>query len=151
MRSLGVDLTAHRSRTVDAGMLARADAVFVMEPDHLTQALAMNPACKDRLFMLGALDPDSRDYVIQDPYATDTRTYTAVYEKIMRCVDAWRRLSQPTSEAARRMPATASSPALSASSNRPNSGLSRSSTPISLAPAISGTTISELDAPSQAI
>lgn len=52
MATRGVDLARHRSRRLDAELLAEADLVLGMEPLHVRAAVALDPAALGRSFAL---------------------------------------------------------------------------------------------------
>lgn len=52
MAERGIDVTAHRSRTVDADIIAGADLVIGMERHHLTELVAITPEAYTRFFTL---------------------------------------------------------------------------------------------------
>lgn len=54
MAELGYDLSAHRSRMVDAGMVASADLVVTMERTHARSLVLEVPEAADRVHTLGA-------------------------------------------------------------------------------------------------
>lgn len=67
MAQRGLDLSAHRSRTVDADIIAEADLVIGMERRHLTELIGITPEAYTRFFTLPelvrriedlAVDPD---------------------------------------------------------------------------------------------
>jgi protein-tyrosine-phosphatase len=55
MRSLGVDISAHRSRIVDATMLERSDLIVVMTRQHLVELASMELGRWDRIFTISEL------------------------------------------------------------------------------------------------
>lgn len=55
MRTRGIDVSAHRSRTLVAGDVAAADLVIGMEPRHVREAVALDDAAWERAFTLREL------------------------------------------------------------------------------------------------
>lgn len=52
MAERGIDVTAHRSRTVDADIIDSADLILGMERRHLTELVAITPEAYTRSFTL---------------------------------------------------------------------------------------------------
>lgn len=52
MAGRGIDVTAHRSRTIDAEIIASADLILGMERRHLTELVAITPEAYTRAFTL---------------------------------------------------------------------------------------------------
>ena len=88
-RRLGVDMTAHQSTVITPEMLSAFDVLFVMDSTQIAYLSAMDPAVLNRTFVLGALDPESRTYRIDDPHGQPQPTYECVFRKIERCIKAW--------------------------------------------------------------
>jgi protein-tyrosine phosphatase len=55
MATLGLDLRAHASRTLDREMIAASDLVIAMEPRHLREVVALDDAAWARTFTLREL------------------------------------------------------------------------------------------------
>jgi len=53
MAEIGLDLSHHRSRTVDAGMLAEADLVLAMTRQHVMELVLLEESCWSKTFLLG--------------------------------------------------------------------------------------------------
>ncbi len=53
MAEIGVDLTSHRSRTVDRAMLAEADLVLAMTRQHAMELVVLEDSCWPKTFLLG--------------------------------------------------------------------------------------------------
>ncbi|QID18524.1 hypothetical protein G3580_13325 [Nitrogeniibacter mangrovi] len=85
-----VDLSAWRSHTLDARMVASADLILAMEQAHIDRLLASYPQVADKTFLLGAAGAHSPDQVeIPDPYGLAPEIYQGVCEQVIRSVDAW--------------------------------------------------------------
>lgn len=82
----GVDLTAHRSRLLNAKMLESADLIIVMEPRQarlVTSAFRVPPA---RVIVAGDLDPDADEpRMIVDPWGRDPAAYAKAFARLERC------------------------------------------------------------------
>jgi protein-tyrosine-phosphatase len=86
-RRRGVDLTAHRSRSLSDVPLERT-LVVVMERWHARAARRQNPIPAQRLVVLGDLDPVREgSRTIADPYGMDEAVFDACFDRIDRCVD----------------------------------------------------------------
>ena len=83
---LGLDLSAHRTREVDAALLAAASLVVVMEPGHKEALEAEFPACRGRVALLGEL-AGWPDPVIPDPAQANFTDSDAIARAIAACLD----------------------------------------------------------------
>jgi protein-tyrosine phosphatase len=85
----GLDLSGHQSRTLEAEELASGDLVVVMEERQRRQVRARSGHPRDRVLILGDLDPEPvTRRTIQDPYGHPAPVYEQVYARIDRCVEA---------------------------------------------------------------
>lgn len=79
----GVDLSAHRSRTVDAAMLSEAELVLVMELRHKARLDAEHPEAADKSFLLSQITRDPRlPLEIADPYDEGEAAYEACLDQL---------------------------------------------------------------------
>lgn len=86
-KRFGVDLSQHRSSLVTTEDLRTSDVIVVMDASHAKGAVAAYPEAKDRIIMLGDLDPrEWQTRNIRDPYGKDESTFDNVYRRIDRCV-----------------------------------------------------------------
>jgi len=85
---LGVSLSDHRSATLSAEMVARADLVVIMDRRNEALMLTRFPKVAGKMVLLGAFDPlPSPDgAVIVDPYAHGTEAVRRVFNRIDRAV-----------------------------------------------------------------
>ncbi len=83
---LGLDLSAHRTREVDAALLATADLIVVMEHGHKEALEAEFPAVGGRVVLLGSLAniPGSETH---DPAWDDFAQPDAAARMICACID----------------------------------------------------------------
>jgi protein-tyrosine-phosphatase len=86
IRSLGFDLTSHRSQEITSAMIETADVICVMDMENWHSLLHSFPHAKMKTILLGAFSGDS-DPQIPDPFAMPAHRARAVYEKILRSVD----------------------------------------------------------------
>jgi protein-tyrosine phosphatase len=85
--SVGIDLTAHRSRLVTAELARSADLIVVMEPAQRRLFCERFGRLPNQVLLLGDLDPaaiESRS--IRDPLDQGSRVFAEVYARIDRCV-----------------------------------------------------------------
>lgn len=88
--SCGVDLAPWRSRTLDAQMVQRADAILVMEMAHLERLLQEHPQARGKAFLLGAATAASMHHAeVADPYGKPRAEYARVCRQVLAAVDAW--------------------------------------------------------------
>lgn len=84
-----IQLEGHRSRTVDARMLAGADLVVAMERQHLRRLREVPDRPERPVILLGDLDPippDRRE--IQDPWGHPLEVFERSFDRIDRCLEA---------------------------------------------------------------
>ena len=86
-RERGIALEAHRSRTADGDLLAKADVVVAMEMAHEEKAIRALGRTPAAILLLGDLDPElPTRREIQDPWGHDDGVFKASFERIDRCV-----------------------------------------------------------------
>jgi tRNA threonylcarbamoyl adenosine modification protein (Sua5/YciO/YrdC/YwlC family) len=79
----GIDVSRHRSRTISAEMLNRADMIVVMEKLHEAKVLALAPHVKNRLFLLREFTrTDGTDLDLHDPIGQPVEVYEEVFAVI---------------------------------------------------------------------
>jgi protein-tyrosine phosphatase len=80
MAAFGIDITDHRSRMIDAGIISDQDLVLVME-DHHKEALCFEfPDHRDRVFMLSEMIGQHFD--INDPFGGPLKAYQRTAEQL---------------------------------------------------------------------
>jgi len=87
-RELGVSLAEHRSTPLNAGMVARADLVVIMDRRNEALMLTRFPEVAGKMVLLGAFDPiPSPDGgVIVDPYSQGEEEVRQVFARIDQSV-----------------------------------------------------------------
>jgi protein-tyrosine-phosphatase len=65
----GIDLSSHRSREVDAGMVRQADLILVMTEGHREALTAEFPSARGKTYLLSEMV--GRRYDIADPYGDE--------------------------------------------------------------------------------
>ncbi len=73
MQRRSIDISGHRSRLIDADMLAAASVVLVMTRHHLEAIQAEFPDVQGRVYLLSQLV--NRDFDIEDPYGGNPDDY----------------------------------------------------------------------------
>jgi len=86
-QSLGVDLSRHRSRTLNEETLSQFEVVVVMEGSHIKSIQDLNPSFGGIVIPLGSFDGQRKDFSIPDPHGKDQKTFVDTYLRIMRCVE----------------------------------------------------------------
>jgi predicted ATP-grasp superfamily ATP-dependent carboligase/protein-tyrosine-phosphatase len=98
---LHVDLTSHASTPLTREMLAGFDVVIAMEARQVVRIIELEPSTADKCLVLSVLDPNGGPVDIPDPDGKARETFTTVYERVLRCVEALRaELCAPTGEPA---------------------------------------------------
>ncbi len=93
----GIELSDHRSRQLDAEMLAGVDLVVAMERRHVRQLRAFPGGDRVPVLLLGDLDPmppDRRE--IRDPWGHPEEVYHASFDRVERCTAALLRACTPS-------------------------------------------------------
>ena len=92
----GLDLSAHKSREVDAAVIDWADLILVMTPSHLVRLAQLGGAAKAALLDAFAYGEEGGDDVgggIPDPFGGDDEAYEETYRTLEELVaKALRRL-----------------------------------------------------------
>ena len=87
-RENGVDLGGSRSTAVSTEMLRESDVIFVMEKQHVESLVAMDPALKPKLFLLGAYPGAyTGSPEIADPYGRSKQRYQLCFRRIAESID----------------------------------------------------------------
>ncbi len=86
MRRRGMNaMEQHRSRPIMPTMLARYDQILCMEEQHVQQVLAMYPAGRGKVRLLGHWSAQQ----IADPIGQSEAVYAAALDQIERCAGQW--------------------------------------------------------------
>jgi len=94
----GVDLSAHRSRSVDAGVMAEADWLIAMTRSQVAQLNARRGDAPVKIGLLGCPNQDLAGCAtpvaeeVDDPYGADLAIYRHTADLLERLLRAW----QPT-------------------------------------------------------
>lgn len=84
-----IDLTRHRSKSVDATR-PRADLAVCMEPRQKTALARHEGYDGGRIIVLGDLDPQPiRKRVILDPFGQTIEAFRRSYDRVDRCMEAF--------------------------------------------------------------
>jgi protein-tyrosine-phosphatase len=97
MARRGLDLYRHRSRTVDAAMLAQFQLILVMEANHKEALLIEFPELDGRVFMLSEMvgqkvsvaDPVTKDISFYEACANEMESYMVLgWQRILELAGA---------------------------------------------------------------
>ena len=84
----GIDISAHRSRTLVGEEIQDADLVLCMEPVHREYLQTFFPWQRDNIALLGAWpEKEKRKHAIRDPMGATLKVYQQVYDLIESHVD----------------------------------------------------------------
>jgi protein-tyrosine phosphatase len=86
-RAAGVDLTAHRSRRISPALLAQADLILVMEPDHLRAVLGMGADPRKSHVLSDWPAPGEPELRISDPFGASREAYEECWLRIRRHIE----------------------------------------------------------------
>ncbi|HOB11529.1 MAG TPA: low molecular weight protein arginine phosphatase [Syntrophomonadaceae bacterium] len=81
MSQLGIDLTGHRSRSIDDAMVQEADLILTMTRNHRDKLQELFPHLRSKIYTLAeyAGQPDEE---IPDPYGQNIETYQQALQQI---------------------------------------------------------------------
>jgi protein-tyrosine phosphatase len=83
----GLDLSDHRARQLTTDLVADADLVFGMSPQHVERVERLGGAGKAHL--LGAYAGESGDAAeVADPFGGEMEDYRVTYERLVDLIDA---------------------------------------------------------------
>lgn len=92
-REAGLDMTGWASTQLTRTTVDDASVIFVMELNHFRRICQAYPDAADRTFLLAVADPRApANLDIEDPYGKPVKTYRAVYQQIVSCIDRIARL-----------------------------------------------------------
>lgn len=89
MQKAGLDLSAHRSRTLTRELIHEADVIYAMTEAHRQAVLDLLPSAADKVFRLD----ESGD--VEDPIGSDATAYQRTAELIRRRLEQRLKESQP--------------------------------------------------------
>jgi protein-tyrosine-phosphatase len=100
-RTLGINLSGHRSETLTHELTEKADLIAVMDRHQVRWLQRYFDVPAERIILLGDLDPAAiATRRIKDPVDRPDEEFLASYERVERCVRALADvLSEPASEA----------------------------------------------------
>ena len=81
VRTVGADLSRHRSRPLSVELIHQADVIYTMSRNHAATVLAMSPAAADKV---ATLDPDGD---IEDPIGADVATYVSLAGQLQNLIE----------------------------------------------------------------
>lgn len=85
MEEIGIDLSGHIARQLDAEMVREADYVLVATRDHKFEVERLHPWARGRVFRLGEWE----GYDIEDPYRRGSEAFRRVRHALEACVLSW--------------------------------------------------------------
>ena len=88
MKTLGVDLSAHRARVLTKKMVMGSDFILVMEQAHAERVERMDPAAGHKIYLLGEFSSDQTMKEIPDPYGELLFAYRACALIIRDCINS---------------------------------------------------------------
>ncbi|MBI2252688.1 MAG: low molecular weight protein arginine phosphatase, partial [Armatimonadetes bacterium] len=88
MQKIGIDISRHKARLVDADLVKNADFIFVMTNAHKKELLEMFPNIKDNIFLLkGYADENSDNLEIADPLGGGEEDYSNCAKEIKNSIE----------------------------------------------------------------
>jgi protein-tyrosine phosphatase len=90
----GIDLSGHRSRQVDQGLIIEANMIFAMEAWQFTRLRKLFPQHVGKIFLLSLFEenpPERSDSFhvlnIRDPYGREIEDFIECFERIDACLE----------------------------------------------------------------
>lgn len=83
----GIDISSHRGRQIDAGMIGQAELILVMEHEHMKHLQRIAPSAHAKIRLLGHWIGQE----IADPYRQQRHVFEAALGLIEQGVDSWAR------------------------------------------------------------
>ena len=81
MRQIGIDISAHRSTALNAGLVRTADRIIAMTGSHKTNAAALFPEAAEKITTLASCS-GNRHGDIADPFGGTLHTYQACFREM---------------------------------------------------------------------
>ena len=86
LRKVGLDISQHKSRSLDPTILSRAVLVLCMTESH-RRAIEMEfPEVKAPILLIRELMPDSAELEVSDPYGSDLQAYEDTRDAIVEAI-----------------------------------------------------------------
>ncbi len=86
-QEVGLPLAQHHAQLLTPELVSQADVIFVMDLQNKAEVLALYPAAKEKLLMLGAYaDGSERDREIKDPYFGDLDATRRCFGILQTCI-----------------------------------------------------------------
>jgi low molecular weight protein-tyrosine phosphatase len=82
----GADISGHRARTLEPGMIRGADLVLAMENYHITKINALHFFRCRYALLLGSFSPERENPEIEDPYGHPLTDYETCAAEILACM-----------------------------------------------------------------
>ena len=86
LKSMDIDISAHRARQLSTEILSEADLILVMESWQKKAVLALSPGSRGKVYNLGHWT----GLEIEDPYKKPKIAYAHALGKIKTSVDSWK-------------------------------------------------------------
>lgn len=85
-KNFGINLTKHRSRTINKDLVENAQAIFVFDEKSRSILLSRYPSSKKKIHRLALLTGKKRP-VIEDPFGGNLNRYKKTYQEIIKVLD----------------------------------------------------------------
>jgi len=78
----GIDISGHRSRSITKELIEESDLIVVMARKHRDRIKEIVPDAKDKILVIGELDPGRDDPDIADPIGGDEDDYRETRDEL---------------------------------------------------------------------
>ncbi|MCB9423044.1 MAG: low molecular weight protein arginine phosphatase [Ardenticatenaceae bacterium] len=82
---MGLDISSHQSRMIDAALLEQADLVLCMEAGHVEAIQVEFPAYADKVYLLSEMVGEK--YSVHDPYGESLTRYQQMASELSMLID----------------------------------------------------------------
>lgn len=83
----GIDSSRYMSKGLSKEMVAWADIILVMAPEHKLAVLGLSPAAESKVRYLGEFNPDRGEIIIPDPIGRPLAFYISSFKVIKQSIE----------------------------------------------------------------
>jgi protein-tyrosine phosphatase len=85
---MGIDLSHHNARALNAEMVEQADAILAMDCRNVVELVSQFPRARNKIYMLGAYAENHGKFVeIEDPYYGHEEMTRECYKRLKSCIE----------------------------------------------------------------
>lgn len=85
---MGVDLSHHGARALNAEMVEQADAILAMDCRNVVELVSQFPRARNKIYVLGAYaENNDKSVEIEDPYYGHEEMTRECYKRLKSCIE----------------------------------------------------------------